>query len=179
MESSSSSRTLTPEFEEIQLCARCGERQTRKRRKFEVMTAWASISELQRRLKEGAPSPWQVRFLVIGLCSCNLHTTCTVSSIGLDFASVRRYFFFSPPRVDASNPYKDGEDSCIVLGSRTPAAYGYVQAGHGEPEAMHCELMVYHQHPDMGSGHQQCDQVQVPAINHMILPPWPTPSDSR
>ena len=85
--------------------------------------------------------------------------TCTLSSIGLDFASMCWYFFFSPPRVDASNPYKDGEDSCIVLGSRTPTTYGYIQAGHGELEARHCELMVYHQHPDTGSEHQQYDRV--------------------
>ena len=84
---------------------------------------------------------------------------------------MRRYFLFSPLRVDASHPYKDGEDNCIVLGSRISAAYGYVQAGHGELEARHCELMVNHQHPDTGSGHQQCDRVQVPAIDHIILPP--------
>jgi hypothetical protein len=63
MESLSSSRALTAKFEEIQSCARCGET---KSRKFKAMIAWDSIEDLQRHLKEGAPSPWQVCFLQIG-----------------------------------------------------------------------------------------------------------------
>lgn len=65
MESSSSSRSVATEFEEVQLCSRCGDRQTAKRRNFEEMTGWDSLDDLQRRLREGAPSPWQVRFIQI------------------------------------------------------------------------------------------------------------------
>ena len=77
MESSSSSCDLTAVLEEIQSCARCRESQTAKRRKLEAMTAWDSMEDLQRRVREGAPSPWQVRFLV----RCNSDDSCTVEVV--------------------------------------------------------------------------------------------------